>query len=162
MIRTRRAAVAATAVGLAAAAQLTLAPAALAAERPLIEVRNTSNNVFVDGDTAQVTGLYRCSPEAEFTHTWVSVKQGADMGEHPSGSAATAWYDTNVTFQGEEPTLECDGTWQQLTVEVGRYEHKQQLQRGDAYLQWCFVAVAGERFEEPSLNTWVKVKTNGR
>ena len=159
------AAVALAAVALASVAQLAVAPAALAADRPLIEIKNTSNNVFVEGDTAYATGLYRCSSDVVMTHAWVSVKQdGEDLEGEGSSRRARSHYDTNVTFPDElEPELVCNDVWQTVTVPMGRHAAKEALRRADAYLQFCLYAMGpGESMGAASLNTWVKVKSTGR
>jgi len=114
----------------------------------------------VVGDSAFVTAKCRCSPATEATHLWVSVKQGgADLDGEGSGGRATSWYDTNVTTGGEyEIPVTCDGTWQHQTVEVARYAHKQALQRGTAYVQFCLYTIEGEDFLSASSNGWEKVK----
>lgn len=154
------------AVGLASVALSTFAaPAAVAAGTPIIEVQRTSNNVFVEGDSAFVTGKYRCSSDVVATHVWVSVKQGGDgdLTGHGSSAIARSMYDTNVSFEGVEPELTCNGTWQQLRVELGRLADKEALERGTGWLQFCMYAqTADGEMAGASENRWAQVKTNGR
>jgi hypothetical protein len=155
-------------IALAAGAVALLAPlgavaptAAAAATTGAPEVAWAANNVRVAGDSAFVTAKYRCAPETEMTHLWVSVKQGgADLEGEGSGGRAQSWYDTNVTTGGEyEIPVTCDGSWQHQTVEVRRYDGKGLLERGPAYVQFCLYTLTGEEFLSATDNSWAKVKT---
>ncbi len=167
MFGTTRKTLAALAVGAATTAQLVGVPTAVAAEpapAPAIEILPGSQHVNVQGDVAWTHGTYRCRPDVEMTHVWVSVKQGGDDLEgHGSSERATSWYDTNVSFEGVEPTLTCDGEWRHLKVELGKAATKDRLQDGTGWLQFCLYAVtdSGE-FSGASDNRWADVKVGGR
>jgi hypothetical protein len=95
-----------------------------------VTVRNSSP------DTARVIGLYRCFG-GEPIHLWVSVKQGGpDPSAEGSGATSTSWYDTNIAGA---PLPICDGRYHVLSVDVGRYPNKAQLQSGPAWVQFCLV-----------------------
>lgn len=163
MLVPTRKTVAALAVGAATAAQLVaFAPAALAetAPPPAIEVMPGVHEVTLDGDTATATGTYRCQPDVVMTHVWVSLKKAAnDLSGEGSGARANSWYDTNVSLQGEEPVLTCDGQWHELSVPLGRYPDKQPLQAGRAWLQFCLYAASPSAgFNGATDNGWTIVK----
>ena len=122
------------------------------------EVSYVKGNVFADGDAASVRAKYRCAPETEMTHLWVSVKQGGDgdLTAEGSGATAKAWYDTNMV-EGE-PEVVCDGRWQTVDVPIAKHAHKSQLERGEAYVQFCLYTMKGEDMQFASVNRWSTVK----
>lgn len=124
------------------------------------EVSYTKGNVFAFGDRAEVRAKYRCAPGTEGTHVWVSIKQGpGDLTAEGSSAIAKAHYDTNVEGFSEE--VVCDGEWQRLSVPVVRHQAKGQLERGEAYVQFCFYAFKGEEVHSATLNRSAMVKQRG-
>lgn len=129
------------------------------------EVASTFN-LHVKGDTAYVQGKYRCDDDTVMSHLWVSAKQGDGVtGEGTPGSAAAAWYDTNIsrggteTEPGPEIPLTCDGDWHVARVALGRYPDKELLQAGgEAWVQFCLYTMDETGFMGTSSNRWLTVK----
>jgi hypothetical protein len=95
------------------------------------------------GETATVTGIYKCSAPLEQMHLWVSVKQGGpDPTAEGSSSTVDAWYDTNIS---QDVAVTCNGKWQFTTVDLGRHPTDftgrplGYLKNGKAWLQFCLV-----------------------
>jgi hypothetical protein len=116
-------------------------------------------------DVAVVTVEYTCQP-ADFTHLWVSVKQGGhDLEGEGSSQRARAWYDSHpgqdAGAMAQDPPV-CDGSTRLARFEVFRHTEGKHLNRSDAWVQFCLIQFDESGGEEPSEflseNQWTKVK----
>jgi hypothetical protein len=164
----RRAGAAAVAAG--AVVALIAGPAVAAHAKPYQDpkVAWVGKNVILakDGQSAKVTGKYRCLGGRENTHLWVAVKQGDESLtlENTSSDqvALTSFYDTNWNDPGL--TVDCDGHWHvsRITVKDNPWTNLGELAKGKALVQWClFDSTNGGEGDEQGfapLYRWVTVR----
>ena len=152
-MRTLRTTLAAATATLATTGLLAVAaPAAQAA--PAAEARAAHGAVLgfvtASGDTATITGRYRCFGGVQ-AHLWASIKQGPQINgtDQTSSEFADSWYDTNYKF-GEQPqgmTVPCDGAWHTESFTLKRVFETPwgatfdgtALKAGQAWVQFCLV-----------------------
>ena len=106
-------------------------------------------------DEARVHVRYRCSGIG--VHLWASVKQ--DMidpeADYPLGSRSSeSWYETP-----EGPAPICDGEWHAQPITVILADGWEQLEAGEAYLQFVIFTADGGR---GAVDGWQTVKATGR
>jgi hypothetical protein len=148
-LRTIRAALAtATATVATAGLLVAAAPSAYAAQAAVTEGK-VLGVVVVHGDSAQITGSYRCFGGGE-AHLWASIKQGEDINgtTQTSSEYADSWYDTNYMFAEKEEglTVPCDGrfhaqrfTLMRVDTTWGPWFDGAPLTSGRAWVQFCLV-----------------------
>ena len=128
---------------LAAACSLTgMSPASAHTRAP--EVGGVSSYVLAHGPRSQevtIRGSYRCWGDSSKMHLWVSAKQGGNnLPGEGSGARAKAWYDTNISH---DTAVVCNGRWQDVSVDLGKYPDKQYIQDKGAWVQFCLVSPQG-------------------
>lgn len=146
------------------------APVADISEGPA-DILAIAGNVAVDGDTATVWFVYRCTGKAPAV--WASVKQLDDPSAtadwtfetHGTSGQSAAWYDTHVVApcHGKKAT--------RMTVTMTRADFSEfggpaceQLEDGVGYVQLCLTQGGSEDPSGPpptafaAFNDWVEVE----
>ena len=158
MQRMRRALVLAGGAALAGSVVALGGPAS-AAEETSLDISWVKNNVVLTGahpDEATIMAKYRC--EGTGFHLWASVKQGPGIDEeHTSSADAESWYETP-----EGPAPVCDGKNHVIRYTVTRVEGFDQLQKGEAWVQFVFFYVDANGAEVRAADVgWAQVKAPG-